>query len=186
MSDTLPTAPTVPGAAPQPAGRSWARALIDEAPYLLMLILGYAGVVVSGGDTPNLVYWMVLAPVFGLLCIAVGWKAAASRGLRLRLIWTQAAHWAAFLGAMLLFFLPSVRGMVGDDGTEIGVLLLVGLGTFVAGVHAGSWRIVAVGAVLAVSVPAAAVLQQSVLMLTTIGVVVMGLAAAFVWARARG
>jgi len=40
--------------------------------------------------------------------------------------------------------------------------------------------------VLAVSVPAAAVLQQSVLMLTTIGVVVMGLAAAFVWARARG
>lgn len=183
MSDTITPAPLPPAT---PPGRSWPRILWEEAPYLLMLLGGYVGVAVSGGASPNLLYWQVLTPVFGALCVAAGWKAAAGRGMRMRLLWTQAAHWAAFLVAMLLMFLPAVRGVVNDNATEIGLLLLLGLGTFVAGVHAGSWRIVAVGAVLAASVPAIAVLQQSALLLTVAALVVAGIGAVFVLARARG
>lgn len=188
MSETTPPpAPTSvapPPAAPQ--GRSWLRVVLEESPYLIMLFAGFFGVSVSGGPTPNLLYWQVLTPIFGVLCIAAGWKAASNRGMRMRLIWTQAAHWAAFLAAMLLMFLPSVRGVVNDNATEIGLLLLLGLGTFVAGVHAGSWRIVLVGAVLAVSVPTVATLQQSALMLAVAALIVVGIGAVFVWARARG
>ena len=190
MSDSttaadITPAPALPPAA-QPPTRSWGRAIVAEAPYLLMLLAGLGGVAYAGAsDTPNLIYWQVLAPVFGLLCIAAGWNAAAGRGQRIRLIWTQAAHWAAFLAAMLLLFLPSVRGVVNDNATEIGLLLLLGLGTFVAGVHAGSWRIIAVGAALTATVPAVAVLQQSAMLIAGGGLLAVLVGAAFVFARAR-
>ncbi|MBW6396616.1 hypothetical protein KPL78_02100 [Roseomonas sp. HJA6] len=183
---TVPPAPVAPPPAAVPEGRSWLRVVLEESPYLIMLFAGFFGVSVSGGDMPNLLYWQVLTPIFGVLCIAAGWKSASNRGMRMRLIWTQAAHWAAFLAAMLLMFLPSVRGVVNDNGTEIALLLLLGLGTFVAGVHAGSWRIVLVGAVLGASVPTVATLQQSALLLTVAALIVAGIAAAFVFARARG
>lgn len=190
MSDSIPAAgvtPPSPMPAPAaPAGRSWGRMLLEEAPYLIMLLAGFAGVVFAGGaGTPNLLYWQVLAPVFGVLCIAAGWNAAAGRGQRMRLVWTQAAHWAAFLAAMLMMFLPSVRGVVTDNANEISLLLLLGLGTFVAGVHAGSWRIIAVGAVLGISVPAVAMLQQSAGLMVVSALAVVGIGAAFLFARAR-
>jgi len=188
MSDSIAGAalPPMP-AAPTPPARSWGRAILAEAPYLLMLIAGFAGVAYVGGTTaPNLLYWQILAPVFGLLCIAAGWNAAAGRGQRMRLVWTQAAHWTAFLLAMLMLFLPSVRGVVNDNATEIGLLLLLGLGTLVAGIHAGSWRIIAVGAVLGASVPAVAVLQQSAMAIVGGGLLVALVGAAFVFARTRG
>lgn len=186
MSDSIASAEVTPGPAMTPPGRSWGRAILAEAPYLIMLVAGFGGVAyASGATTPNLLYWQILAPVFGALCIAAGWNAAAGRGQRMRLVWTQAAHWAAFLVAMLLMFLPSVRGVVNDNANEIGLLLLLGLGTFVAGVHAGSWRIMAVGSVLGASVPGVAMLQQSAMLITVAGLLVVLVGAGFVYARAR-
>ena len=87
---------------------------------------------------------------------------------------------------MLLLFMPSVRGVVNDNATEIGLLLLLGLGTFVAGVHAGSWRIIAVGAVLGASAPAAAAVQQAAMPIAGLGLAAALTGAAFVLARMRG
>jgi hypothetical protein len=186
LARDLEDAPAPPAPAPAPAGRSWGRILLSEAPYIAMLLAGFLGVAwIGGAAQPNLLYWQVLAPVFALLCIAAGWTASATRGGRTRLIWTQGLHWAAFLGAMMLLFAPSVRGVVNDNATEIGLLLLLGLGTFVAGVHSGSWRIMAVGAVLGVSVPAVAVMQQSVMLIVGGALVVMLCAGAFVLVAAR-
>ena len=184
MSDTITPAPAMPPAEQQ--GRSWLRVVLEESPYLIMLFAGFFGVSVSGGTSPNLLYWQVLTPVFGVLCVAAGWKAAAGRGMRMRLVWTQAAHWAAFLVAMLMLFLPAVRSVVNDNATEIGLLLLLGLGTLVAGIHAGSWRIIAVGAVLAASVPAVAVLQQSAMLIVGGGLLVVLVGVVFIVARTRG
>lgn len=171
---------------PAPTGRSWGRILLSEAPYMAMLVAGFFGVAwVGGAEQPNLLYWKILTPIFGLLCIVAGWSGSATTGGRIRLVRTQALHWAAFLMAMLLLFAPSVRGVVNDNATEIGLLLLLGLGTFVAGVHAGSWRIMAVGAVLGVSVPAVAVLQQSVMLIVGGALVVLVCAGAFVLVSAR-
>lgn len=186
----LDDAPAPPPPAPAPVaapGRSWGRIILSEAPYLAMLVAGFAGVAwVGGSEQPNLLYWYVLTPIFGLLCIAAGWRHAASQGGKLRLAWTQGLHWAAFLVAMMLLFAPSVRGVVNDNATEIGLLLLLGLGTFVAGVHAGSWRIMVVGGVLGLSVPAVAVAQQSAMMIAGIGLVVVLVAVAFLFVSARG
>jgi hypothetical protein len=176
-----------PAAAPAAPGRSWARIILAEAPYIAMLLAGFFGVAwIGGAEQPNLLYWQVLTPVFALLCIVAGWSGSATTGGRRRLIWTQALHWAAFLVAMMLLFAPSVRGVVNDEAAEIGLLLLLGLGTFVAGVHAGSWRITAVGAMLGLSVPAVAVLQQSVMLIAGGALVVVLCAGAFVLVSVRG
>ena len=67
----------------------------------------------------------------------------------MRLIWTQALHWLAFLVAMNSGLLPNVQNMLNSDATGLAILLLLALGTFVAGVHilvgrsafsASSWR----------------------------------------------
>ena len=177
-----PLAPPVPPA----QGQSWGRILLAEAPYLAMLAAGFLGVAwVGGAEQPNLLYWKILTPVFGLLCIIAGWAGSEASGGRTRLIWTQTLHWAAFLIAMMLLFSPSVRGVVNDNATEIGLLLLLGLGTFVAGVHAGSWRIMAVGAVLGLSVPAVATMQQSALLIVGGGRVVVLCGVAVVRVSAR-
>ncbi len=189
LARELDDAPAPPAAPPAPAApaRSWGRIILSEAPYIAMLLAGFFGVAwIGGAEQPNLLYWQVLAPIFALLCIAAGWSASATRGGRTRLIWTQGLHWAAFLIAMMLLFAPSVRGVVNDNATEIGLLLLLGLGTFVAGVHAGSWRITAVGAVLGLSVPAVAVMQQSVMLIVGGALVVLLFAGAFVLVAARG
>uniref|UniRef100_UPI0018DF0318 hypothetical protein n=1 Tax=Roseomonas rosulenta TaxID=2748667 RepID=UPI0018DF0318 len=187
LARELDDAPAAPPPAPAVApGRSWGRILLSEAPYIAMLVAGFFGVAwVGGTEQPNLLYWKILTPIFGLLCVVAGWSGSASSGGRTRLIWTQALHWAAFLIAMMLLFAPSVRGVVNDNATEIGLLLLLGLGTFVAGVHAGSWRIVAVGAVLGLSVPAVAVMQQSVMLIVSGALVVLLCAGAFVLVAAR-
>ena len=190
MSDSPPGStafdapPAVGAAAPPP--RSMAGEILGQAPYILMLAGAFGGVAYTAfADTPNPLYWMILAPLFGLLCVAAGWEKAPERGGRMRLVWTQAGHWAAFLAAMLMLFLPSLRGVVNDNATEIALLLLLGLGTLVAGIHAGSWRIVAVGLVLGASVPAVALLQASAVMIAAGAVLVALLGAVFVFARAQ-
>ena len=103
----------------------------------------------------------------------------------MKLVVTQALHWLAFLGAMWLMFLPEVRGVVNDNSTALTLLILLALGTFVAGVHAGVWRICAVGVFLAASVPAVAWIQESAVLLL-VGVLllaVVGFAFWWMWRR---
>jgi hypothetical protein len=99
----------------------------------------------------------------------------------MKLVTTQVLHWLAFLAAMWLMFLPQVRGVVNDNATSLSLLILLALGTFVAGVHAGVWRICAVGAFLAASVPAVAWIQESALLLLVGALLVVAVGAAFWW-----
>lgn len=182
--DAPPAAPPPAHAAPE---RSTAAALLDQAPYILMLAAAFLGVAYAGlSAEPNPLYWKVVTPVFGVLCVVAGWAGAPARGGRMRLVWTQALHWAGFLLAMLVLFRPEVQAVLQGRGAEIGLLMLLALGTFVAGVHAGSWRITAVGAVLGVSVPMLALVQQSFLIVLAAVVVVGAVGAAFVLTAGRG
>ena len=68
-------------------------------PYLIILILTLAGVAYTSiNKKPLIYYWEALAVLTGILCVVSGWPHAGKDG-RVRLIWTQALHWAAFLGA---------------------------------------------------------------------------------------
>ena len=84
---------------------------------------------------------------------------------------------------MSLMFMPEVRGVVNDNATSLALLILLALGTFVAGVHARVWRICLVGVFLALAVPAVAWVQDSAMFLLVACVMIVVVAAAFFWLR---
>ncbi len=157
------------------------RWLLRDLPYAVMLLLAVGGLVLASFRGPTTyVYWMALAPIYALIVIASGWRQLETGAERMRLVVTQVLHWAAFLGVMWLMFLPEVGGVVNLNATSLTLLILLALGTFVAGVHASVWRISAVGIFLALSVPAVAWVQESA-MLLLVGVVLLLLVGGAFW-----
>ncbi len=145
-------------------------------PYLIILILTLVGVAYTSiNKKPLVYYWEFLAVSTGILCVVSGWPHAGKDG-RVRLIGTQALHWAAFLGAMNLLLYTDVQRMLNADATGLATLLLLALGTFVAGVHTLSWQTGVLGVVMALAVPAIAWIEESalILILAAIAFVVLG------------
>lgn len=167
-------------------GRSWR--LFSFLPYLLILALTLIGVgYASISKRPLGVYWEVLAVITGVLCIVRGWPRAHTKDSRLRLVWTQALHWAAFLAIMILLLHTDVAQMLSADAIGLAILLILALGTFVAGVHTLSWQIGVLGVVEALAVPAIAWIEESALLLVLAAAAFIGLAGIFWWfGRRRG
>jgi len=159
--------------------RSW---LLRDLPYAIMLALALGGIVLTAfrGPTPYF-YWMALAPIYGLISVIAGWRRLDTGRERLQLVVTQALHWLAFVGAMWLMFLPQVRGIENDNATTLTLLILLALGTFVAGVHARAWRVCAVGGFLALAVPAVAWIQESAALLLVVAVLAAVVGIVFWW-----
>ena len=126
---------------------------------LSMAVLGI-GLVTFTGD-PHGFYWALLTPVYCAICIYIGWPHAPTKSDRIKLIWTQILHWAAFLAAMWLIYSPAMRSLVDVNATGLNLMTLLALATFVAGVHASAWQICIVGLILAVFVPAMALIQRT-------------------------
>ncbi len=149
-------------------------------PYLIILILTLAGVAyTSVNKQPLITYWEALAVLTGILCIVSGWIHAAGR--RVRLVWTQVLHWAAFVGMMNLLLYTDVQQMLNADANGLAVLLLLALGTFVAGVHSLSWQIGVLGVVMSLAVPAIAWIEESALILVLAGAAFIVSASLFWW-----
>jgi hypothetical protein len=158
-----------------------------EWPYLLILVLALFGIAyASFARAPMTLYWILLAPLIGLICVVTRWRESAARDERLRLIWTQLLHWAAVLVAMHLMFITDVARMINADADALAELTLLALGTFTAGIHAGTWRICLVGLILAAGVPGIAWLEQSALLLLLAAVVVAAIAAPLLWRERKG
>ena len=171
---------TTPVEPPRTPGiKGW---LLRDLPYAAMLALALGGIVLTAFRGPTTYYyWMALAPIYELISIISGWRNLDTGAERMKLVLTQALHWLAFLGAMWLMFLPEVRGVVNDNATALTLLILLALGTFVAGVHAGVWRICAVGVFLAASVPAVAWIQESAMLLLVGALLLAAVGFAFWW-----
>jgi hypothetical protein len=154
---------------------------LNDWPYILMLLLAVGGV--SWGtftDHPAVGYWAFMVPVFGVICVVEGWRHFGAGEERMRLVYTQALHWAAVLVAMSLIELPAARAVINDNASGLALLILLALGTFVAGLTARVWRISVVGAFLGISVPAIAWLDQAALFLT-LGALSLAVAGGVVW-----
>ena len=171
--------------APAPIWRFNPRAfLAREWPYLMVLILAIAGVAyTSFARTPITRYWVILAPLIGLICVVTRWPDAGTRERRLHLIWTQALHWVAVLVAMHLMYVADVSRMMNADARALSALTVLALGTVTAGIHIASWRICLVGIVLALGVPAIAWLEQSALLLLLVAVALVAIIAPLIWRR---
>lgn len=169
------------GAGPYAPG-FWLR----ELPYLAILAMTVGGVAyVAMTRTPLITYWEIVALASCAIGIFAGWPRSAGKEERVRLVVTQLLHWGAFLAAMNLVFLPSVQAVADADSTSLIVLLLLALGTFVAGVHTQSWRMGLNGVFMGLCVPAVAWLDQSALFVALAAVVAIVIAGLVVWARMR-
>ncbi len=167
-------------------GRDRRSILLQEAPYLAILALAAGGAgYVSMTRQPIPLYWDGLAVVIGLVSVLTGWFKFHDKASRWRLVWTQILHWAAFLGAMNLVFLPSVQAILNEDATGLTVLFLLALGAFTSGVHTNSPLMCANGLLMALAVPAIAWLDQSALLITLILAVIVAAAVAVMWLRYR-
>jgi len=159
-------------------GREW--------PYLAVLVLAIFGVAyTSFAQTPMTIYWVVLAPLIGVICVVTRWRDAKNREQRLHLVCTQALHWSAVLLAMHLMFVTDVGRMMNADASALAALTVLALGTFTAGVHIAAWRICLVGIVLGIGVPAIAWLEQSALLILLAALLLTAVIAPFFW-RDRG
>jgi hypothetical protein len=159
---------------------------LRELPYVVVLILTLFGVAYASFSRQSMVgYWEFLAPVIGLLCVGIAWPQAPDKAARLRLLWTQALHWLAFLVAMNLLLLSGVASTLSADATGLMILTLLALGTFVAGVHVQAWQICVLGMVMGLGVPAIAWIERSalLLLLVVVALAVIGLG---LWWGARG
>jgi hypothetical protein len=149
--------------------RSW---LVEDSPYIAMLLLALVGVVLSLPVS----YWVILTPVFGVICVVAGWRQFDTREARMQLVYTQALAWLALIVAIYVLYNDGVQGVLNANSTALAMITLLALGTFMAGLLARVWRICAVGAILFVAVPAIGWLDQSVvlLMFATIAVIAVG------------
>jgi hypothetical protein len=166
-------------AAERPGLWGW---LLRDLPYAAMLAFALGGLVLTSfRGAGTYYYWMAMAPVYAVICIASGWTQLDTGGERLQLVLRQVLHWFGILAAMWLMFLPQVRGIENDNAISLTLLILLALGTFLAGVHARVWRICIVGAFLAVAVPAVAWIQESVILLLVVFLLVAVVVAGFWW-----
>ena len=170
-------------ATPAPDARPWWR---DELPYLAMLLLALGGVAYTSiAPRASALFWTLLAMAFACFCVVAGWKHARDKQARWRLLWTQGLHWGALLLCMQLLFIPDVQRMLNTDAIGLALIALMSLGSFLAGVHAASWRICVAALLMAVAVPVFAFIEQAALLLLPIDLLVVVAVVAFVWWRRR-
>ncbi len=181
MSETQSS--TQPQAA-QPRPRFFVR----ELPYIILLALAVIGIAcTSVSPDASVGYWKILAPVFAIVCIVSQWsRVPAGGGAKTRLVLVQLLHWGAFLLTILILFLPDVQKMVNSLVSAQIVLYLLALSTFLAGLYNTSWQLVAVGVLMALAVPAIALLQQTVLLVVVIAAALAVVIGAFVVHRRHG
>jgi hypothetical protein len=161
--------------------------LLRDLPYAAMLAFALGGLVLTSfRGAGTYYYWMALAPVYALIVVASGWRQLDGGSERMQLVLTQVLHWLGILAAMWLMFLPQVRGIENDNATSLSLLILLALGTFLAGVHARVWRICLVGAFLALAVPVVAWVQDSAMLLLVAALLAVVVAAGFWWLQRRG
>ena len=175
--------PPVISSQSSPEASFWLR----ELPYAAVFVLAIFGIAYNSYSKQSIVgYWEFLALVICVVCVGSGWPHTHDKKARLRLVWTQALHWLAFLVAMNLMLLPNVVRMMNADATSLAILTLLALGTFTAGVHILSWQICLVGVVMAVGVPASAWLERSALLLSVGALALVGIGlASWLYIRQR-
>ncbi len=130
-------------------------------------------------------YWLMLTPLFGVICIVAGWRHFETGEGRLQLVYAQALNWSALLVAIYVLSNTGVQGVLNANASSLALVTLLGLGTFVAGVQARVWRIGGVGAILLVAVPGIGWVDQSALMLVAATVVLIAIGGLVWWVDQR-
>ena len=146
--------------------RGW---LIQDSPYIAMLALALIGITFRMPVT----YWLVLTPVFGVICIVAGWRHFDKRRDLVKLVITQVLSWGALVLAIVVLYDNGAQGVLNANASSLAMITLLALGTFLAGLQAEVWRTCGVGVLLFLAVPAIGWLQQSSILLMLVMLVVI-------------
>lgn len=166
---------------PSPTGRRFSLLgiVLRDWPYFVMLVLALFGVAYTNfARTAMTGYWIALAPLFGLICVAARWRDLKDNQSHVRLVGTQALHWAAVVFAMYLVFVSDVKQMMSDFASSLMVLTVLALGTFTAGIHINAWRVCLVGLILGLGVPAIAWFEERTFLLLLLTLLLLAAGAA--------
>ena len=146
---------------------------------MLLLALGGAAFPVPVG------YWIILTPVFGVICVIAGWRHFTTRDEHMQLIYTQALNWCAVILAAYVLYNSAMRGVTDTSAIALAMMTLLALGTFLAGVQARVWRTCAVGAILLLAVPGIGWLNQSAVLLVAVTLAIIAVGALVWWVEQR-
>ncbi len=175
MLDDQSDMPSPPADDPDASRANFIR---KQVPFLAILALAIGGVAYTNfSQRPLVGFWEFLAILMGLLCVMTRWP--EDKDGRIRLMWTQALHWLAVLVTMNVMLLPGVQQLLPTLGISLILLMLLALGTFLAGVSLLSLQLGFLGVALVLAVPAIAWLKQSALFLILVAVFVIGVGMAF-------
>jgi hypothetical protein len=162
------------GSAHKPIPLRW---LLHDSPFIVMLLLALAGLVFR----LPVAYWVILTPIFGVISIVAGWPHFETRQARVALVYSLALNWCALMLAIYLLYNSGVQGVLNANANSLAMMILLALGTFVAGVQARVWRICAVGTALFLAVPGLGWLDQSPLLLTAATLMIIALGGLTWW-----
>jgi hypothetical protein len=161
------------------------RLLLAQSPFVAMLASAFFGVAYTSVSRHAMaLYWMILVPAFGLVCIATAWREMTAEE-RWRGALLQALHWGAVMLAMHLALIADMERAMSAEASALVLLVILALGAATAGLHLRAWPIVIVGAVLAMGVPIFAWLEERTLLFALAAVGVTALAAMAVALRGR-
>ncbi len=155
--------------------------LVRDWSYIAMLFFALLGVALTTVERSLMsFYWLILVPVFGLICVVESWRRLRNSDQRIVLVKVQALHWLSVIFAMTLVFTGDMKNALSNEVTALVLLIILSLGTLTASVHINSWRMGLVGLLLGLSVPGIALLEESTLLFVVIGLGVGALLLMFV------
>lgn len=157
-----------------------------QAPYIVMLLMVFAGMVLTS-LTPALsaIYWQITAVIFAGICIVSEWSAQAFKSEKFGMAARQALHWLVIIVAMRALFYHDVLSAMTPMALGMAVLGLLAIGTLLAGIHLVSWQIGVVGILLAISLPGVLWLERISLLLTAAAITVAAIAAGYFWQKRK-
>ena len=140
----------------------------------IMVVLALVGVALATANARIAAgYWVSLVPVYAVLCTLVAWKRSQHSGEQL--VVRQLLHWLGIAGALALdFYLPGI-GLESQGATGLDALLLLALGSYLAGVHL-AWPFLGVGALLTLTLLVVAKAEQYLWLVLLVSAAAGGLA----------
>lgn len=152
------------------SGPGWRR-IFDGVIAGAMLVAAFAAIGASDVSfTASQPYWLVLALLFCAAALAIEWVHRSGDFSLGRFAPRCALHWVGVLAALEAVFLFIDAGRFAGAGVGLLNGTILALGTFLAGVH-GNWRLLVIGAGIALATVLVALVEQYVWVLIALGAI---------------
>ena len=180
MADTHQTDPTTNTTRPI---KRFLQLSLYEYIQLALLVLVVIGVGISYFlPDKSYRYWVAMVPIFGIACTSSEWSRLRRQNLGIwKTVRNQLIHWFGVLVSVYLVHMLLNIQLLTKQNAGLVVLLMLALGTFLAGLQLG-WRLYVLGAFLWIILVMAAYLQGSLWVMILVGVVMISL---FLYLRSR-